>query len=412
MKVEAELNNGLGASGKKSRRFLKAVLGLVVAVVVFGAGLAIGRGDINVPRLSAGGGGTAATSRLNYSSLDDLYQLLGRDFDGSLDQTKLLNGAKKGLVEAAGDPYTEFFDPQAAKELNNELSGSFTGIGAELGVNDDGDIVVVSPLRGYPAEKAGLRPHDVIAAVNDQTTSGMSLGQAVQKIRGPAGSKVTLTLVRGNGAPLKVTIIRDKITVPSVDYKIEGNIGYMRVSQFTDDTTDLSQKAAADFKKHGVKGVILDLRGNPGGYVNAAVNLCSLWLGQGDTIVQERRGSAVVTTEYATGDNPLRGLPTVVLIDGGSASASEITAGALRDNAVATLVGQKSFGKGSVQKIDELSGGSELKITIARWYTPDGKNIDKQGIKPDVTVKYSAADQKAGRDPQKERARQILQAKF
>lgn len=406
-----ELKKGVDGNGKKSGRFLKTAVGLAVALIVFGAGLAIGRGDISVPRLSAGGG-AVASSRLNYSSLDKLYELLGRDFDGNLNQSKLLNGAKKGLVEAAGDPYTEYFDPQAAKELNNELAGSFTGIGAELGTNDDGDIVVISPLAGYPAQKAGLKSRDIIAAINNQTTSGMSLGQAVQKIRGPADTKVTLTIIRGTVTPFKLTITRDKITVPSVEHKVEGNIGYLKVSQFTDDTSELAQKAAAEFKKQGVKGVILDLRGNPGGYVNAAVDVSSLWLKQGDTIVQERRGSTVVTTEYTTGNDPLRGLPTVVLIDGGSASASEITAGALRDNGAATLVGEKSYGKGSVQKIDELSGGGELKVTIARWYTPAGKNIDKQGITPDQTVKYTAADQKAGRDPQKAKAQAILESKI
>lgn len=384
---------------------------LAVVLIVFGAGYSVGKGNVH---LWGGKGivGNRIPSSLDYSSVDAVYTILKNDFDGNLNSTKLVNGAKEGLVAATGDPYTEYFDPAAAKDFNNQLAGSITGIGAELGTDNDNDIVIVSPLSGYPAEKAGLKPKDIIAAVDNQPTQGMSVDAVVRKIRGKEGTKVTLTVVRGSQKPFDVTIARQKITIPSVKYQEDGDIGYLKISQFTSDTADLAQKAAQEFKAKHVKGVVVDLRGDPGGYLNAAVSVSSLWLDKGMTVVQERRGGQVVSTEDATGGNILAGLPTIVLIDGGSASASEITAGALRDNGAAQLVGVKSFGKGSVQQVENLPDGSELKVTVARWYTPKGKNIDKQGINPDVTVQYTDQDAAAGKDPQKDKAYSLLQAKF
>ncbi len=385
---------------------LKIVLRLVMVLAVFGAGIIVGRGNIHW------GAKPASTAALDYSSVNQVYGLLKKDFDGSLNQAKLLDGAKAGLVSAAGDPYTEYFNPADAKSFNNQLSGTITGIGAELGVDDQSNIVIISPLSGYPAEKAGLKTHDIIAAVNSQSTQGLSVDSVVNKIRGTVGTKVTLTIVRGATKPFDVTITREKITVPSVKYEEDGDIGYLKISQFSSDTVGLAQKAAQEFKSKNVKAVVLDLRGDPGGYLSAAVGVSSLWLDNGKTVVTERRGSTVVGTETASGDNLLKGLPTVVLIDAGSASASEITAGALRDNGAAQLVGAKSFGKGSVQQVENLSDGSEVKVTIARWYTPNGKNIDKQGIKPDVEVSSDGVNVADGKDPQKDKAIQLLQAKI
>lgn len=390
---------------------LKIFGALILVLLIFGTGVAVGKG--NTPLW--GGKGAAqngAPSSLDYSSVDKVYSILKNDFDGQLDQTKLNEGLRRGLVDAAGDPYTEYFDPADAKAFNNELSGSITGIGAELGTDADNNIVIVAPLSGYPAEKAGLKPKDIIAAVDSQSTQGMSVDSVVRKIRGKEGTNVTLTVVRGTQKPFQATITRQKITIPSVKYQEDGNIGYLKISQFSNDTVDLAQKAAQEFKTKGVKGVVLDLRSDPGGYLSGAVGVSSLWLNKGQTVVQERRGSSVVSTEYANGNNPLKGLPTVVLIDGGSASASEITAGALNDNGAALLVGVKSFGKGSVQQVENLPDGSELKVTIARWFTPKGKNIDKQGITPQTVVNISDSDAATGKDPQKDKAYQILQAKF
>jgi len=395
---------------KRHRKLLKIPLAILLVVLAFGGGVEVGKGNLHIAGLSRPVANQNLPVQLDYSSVNQVYNILRRDYDGNLSTNKLLDGLKSGLVSAAGDPYTEYFNAADAKTLNNELAGSITGIGAEIGTDASGNIEVISPLSGYPAAKAGLKPKDIITAINGQSTHGLSVDSAVTKIRGPVNTKVSLTVVRNGGNPFDIQITRQKITVPSVKYDIEGSIGYLKISQFTNDTVKLSQQAAADFKTKGVKAVILDLRGNPGGYLSDAVTVSSLWLNQGQTVVSERRGSTIIDTEYATGDNPLHGLPTVVLIDGGSASASEITAGALRDNGSATLVGVTSFGKGSVQEVDNLSGGGELKVTIAHWYTPNGKNINKQGIQPDVVVNDPTDSQaQAGQDPQKDKAVQILQ---
>jgi len=394
---------------KPHRRWslLRVVATAVVAVFLFSAGLAIGRGNLRISGLSFKA--PVVSSQLNYSSVDQVYSLLQSDYDGTLNQTKLIDGAKAGLVSAAGDPYTEYFDPAQARVFNQELAGTISGIGAELDADSSGNIVIVSPIAGYPAAKAGLQAKDIIAGVNDKTISGMSVDSVVNEIRGKAGTKVTLTIVRNQGNPFDVTITRQNITIPSVTWSESGSVGYMKISQFTNDTSSLAAKAAAEFKTKGVKGVVLDLRGNPGGYLSAAVDVSSLWLQKGQTVVSERRGSTIIDTETATGNDLLNGLPTVVLIDGGSASASEITAGALHDNHDATLVGQQSFGKGSVQQVENLSDGSEVKITIAHWYTPNGVNINKKGITPDVVVSPSTT---AGQDPQLDKANSIVQSKL
>lgn len=397
---------------KKQWPLIKVLIVFVFAATIFGVGVAVGKGTLNWRGFKPIGANAKLSNQLNYASVNQLYSVLKKDYDGSLDQTKLIDGLKTGLVNSAGDPYTEYFNPTDAKSFNDQLSGSITGIGAELGTNSNNQIVVVSPLSGYPAEKAGLKPSDIITAIDGVSANNMSVDAAVLKIRGKAGTQVKLTVIRGSGSPFDITITRQQITIPSVQYHEDGNVGYIKISQFSNDTVNLAQKAATEFKAKGVKGVVLDLRGDPGGYLAGAVNISSLWLDQGKTVVSERRGSTVVDTEKATGDNPLKGLPLVVLIDGGSASASEITAGALHDNGIATLVGAKSFGKGSVQQVESFSDGSELKVTIARWYTPNGKNIDKQGITPDVVVTNSDAQIQAGQDPQKDKAYQIIQQKI
>jgi carboxyl-terminal processing protease len=412
--MDLENPNGIDVAPQKPKKrwaLLKIIATLALTVLVFGGGVAVGRGDVQLRGLHLGKTSSSATN-LDYSSVDQLYSLLKSDFDGQLDSSKLLDGLKDGLVNAANDPYTAYFNPTDARIFNEELTGSFTGIGAELGTDANNNIVIVSPLSGYPAEKAGLKPKDIIIAIDGQSTAGVNVDKVVQKIRGTAGVAVRLTIQRGADKPFDVSITREQITIPSVKSSVEGAIGYLKISQFTNDTTKLAQNAAADFKAKGVKAIILDLRGDPGGYLKTAVEVSSLWLDQGKTVVSERRGGQTLSTDYALGGNVFKGLPTIVLVNGGSASASEITAGALRDNGAATIIGEKSFGKGSVQQVESLPGGGELKVTIARWFTPAGKNIDKQGITPDVTVAMSDADVAAGKDPQKDKATEILQSKI
>jgi carboxyl-terminal processing protease len=396
---------------KKRWTLLKILATLALTILVFGGGVAVGRGDVHLRGLNLGKASSSATN-LDYSSVDQLYSLLKSDFDGQLDGGKLIDGLKTGLVDAANDPYTAYFNQADAKTFNQELTGSFIGIGAELGTDADNHIVIVSPLSGYPAEKAGLKPKDIIAAIDGQPTTGLSVDKVVQKIRGTAGTSVKLTIVRGADKPFELSITREQITIASVKSSVDGAVGYLKISQFTNDTTKLAKSATDDFKAKGVKAIILDLRSDPGGYLKTAVEISSLWLDQGKTVVSERRGGQILSTDYALGGNVFKGLPTVVLVNSGSASASEITAGALRDNGVATIVGEKSFGKGSVQQVENLPGGGELKVTIARWFTPAGKNIDKQGITPDVLVTISDADVAAGKDPQKDKATAILLSKI
>lgn len=384
------------------RRTLKAVTGVGLAAVIFVGGWALGSGRLHFNRLSSQQ--SAHTPRqLDLSSVQEVYSALRQNYDGQLDEAVLLDGIKEGLARATGDPYTEYFNQEAAKEFDEDLNGTFSGIGAELG-RQDSSVVVIAPISGFPAEKAGLKAKDVIVEIDGKTAYDIGVNEAVKRIRGPKGTKVTLKVVRDSKQELTLEITRDNITIPSVESKVENGIGYLKISRFAEDTVALSQQAATSFKQAGVSGVIVDVRGDPGGLLAAAVDVSSLWLPKGKTVLEERRGGNTIQTYRSSGRATLQGIPTVVLIDGGSASASEILAGALKDNGAASLLGEKSYGKGSVQTLDKLSGGSMLKVTIARWYTPAGRNIDKEGIEPDQTVTRTSEDFTAGRDPQKDAA--------
>ena len=385
------------------------VMILFAVVAAYLVGVNVGNGNIGLGTGKPLNG--QLSSKIDYSSVNQLYGLLRDNYDGSLNDGQVLDGLKTGLANSTNDPYTEYFSVSQASDFNNQLNESFSGIGAEMGKNDNNQIIIVSPISGFPADKAGLKAQDIITAINGESTSGMSVDTAVSKIRGPANTNVKLNILRGGNQQQSFDIKREKITLPSVKSKtLDGNIGYISINQFTEDTTDLATKAAQQFKSQNVKGIVLDLRGNPGGLVNAAVGICNLWLKNGQMIMQEKKGNEVVNTYYADGNsNILNGVPTVVLVDGGSASASEITAGALHDNNAATIVGEKTFGKGVVQQIFNLSGGAEAKITVAKWYRPNGKNIQHIGITPDKTITNSKDQISAGTDSQLDSAKQILQ---
>ncbi len=377
--------------------------------VVFSLGVLIGRGQlqlVHAPYASR----TGLPAAIDYSSLNQLYDALRQNYNGKLTEQQVLDGLKRGLAGAANDPYTEYFTAQEAKDFNTQLDGqSLTGIGAQLDKDKDGNVVVMSPLPGSPAEAAGLRAKDIIMAVDGQSTAGLSVNQAVQKIRGPAGSKVELGIVRGGTKQLTFTITRAQITVPTATSKVLDNgVGYLQISQFGDNTYDLVQQEVAKLKAAGVSKLVLDLRDNPGGEVTSAQNIASLWLRSGDLIMQEKRGNTVVDSYRANGTNTLQGMPTVVLVNNGSASAAEILALALRDHKAATIIGEKSYGKGVVQQMIPFSDGSELKVTIAQWYSPNGTSINHQGITPDQTVTISDADAAAAKDTQLQAAQDYL----
>ena len=390
----------------KKPRTVRMWTTILIAVVV-GIASFIGGTRADIVASWFKGQNTQAPTALDFTSVQEVYYKLRENYDGKLDPEKLIDGAKKGLVSAAGDPYTVYFTNEEAKQFNDDLAGKFSGIGAEIGQKDN-NLIVVTTLDDSPARKAGLQTDDVIAKVNDDETTGWSIDQAVSKIRGDKGTTVKLTVVR-NQAVKEFSIVRDNIVNPSVKYEIlPENVGYLRLSRFAEDTDNLVQQAANEFVDKGVKGVILDLRGNGGGYLTAAQTVAGLWLENGKEVVQERAGNIVQDTLYARGNATLKGMPTVVLIDGGSASASEIVAGALSDHKAAQLVGTKTFGKGSVQQLVELPLGGQLKVTIAKWYTPQGKNIDKEGISPNVTIEPTDAEIAAGTDTQKAKAIELL----
>lgn len=348
---------------------------------------------------------------LGYSGVEAIYDLLKDNFAGSLDANKLIEGAKEGMVAAAGDPYTVYLDSEAAQEFQEELNGSFSGVGIELAVKKD-RLVAVAVIASSPAKRAGIQPGDEVAAINGQSTVEMSIDEAVSKIRGTAGTTVKLTIISGNDAPSTLTLKRQKIDVPALSSELKSkNIGYIEVSRFDEDVTQLLTTAARKLKARGATKFIIDLRNNPGGLLQEAVDMADEFLGVGKVIVEERKDGQVLRTFRSTAGGELVGLPVAVLINEGSASASEIVAGALAENDAAITVGETTFGKGSVQELIKAGSGTYLKVTVALWYTPKGQNINEKGIAPKLKAKASKKDLEAGHDPQLERALRLLQTR-
>lgn len=332
---------------------------------------------------------------------------------GTLDANELFYGAIDGMLAATGDPYTTFFDPKEQKEFQEDISGVFEGIGAEMGVKDD-ILTVIAPLEGMPAEKAGLMAGDKILKIDDQSTTMLSLEEAVSRIRGTKGTDVKLTLFRdGDEESRDITIKRDTILVKSVRFEMKNDtIAFIRVNRFGDDTERDFHAAIKQTLDRKAAGLIIDMRNNPGGYLETSIEMASLMLPRGDVVVTEEDGSGTRKEMKARGGDVLSQLPTVVLINEGSASASEILAGALRDNRDnVTIVGKKSFGKGSVQELIPVSNDTSVKITVARWLTPAGHQINTVGIAPDVEISITRDDLDNKRDPQLDKALEILKEK-
>ena len=389
-------------TGEKRQQLSWFLTLVIVAIVSFVAGA---RSDVLFANVASVFGVRTSNKTIDLSSVQKTYQELVANYDGKLDTQKLIYGANRGLVEAAGDPHTAYMDPDETKEFDKSLSGQIGGgIGAEIGLRNNKP-TIIKPLENSPAQKAGIKAGEVIVKVNDESSSDWSVDKVVSKIRGEIGTSVKLTLL-SEGQTREVSVVRQNIVSPAVESEIDGEIGILKVNRFGDDTVSLSRKYTSEFVEKGVKKVILDLRNNPGGTVGAAQGLLGIWL-DNQMAMTERRGSEIVKTLRTTGTPILGNMKTVVLINGNSASASEITAGALREYGKATLVGQKSYGKGSVQIVLGLPGGSQMKITEARWYTPKGKNIDKTGIEPDVKVDLSSDDVNNNIDPQMDKAKSL-----
>ena len=389
-------------TGEKRQQLSWFLTLVIVAIVSFVAGA---RSDALFANVASVFGVRTSNKTIDLSSVQKTYQELVANYDGKLDTQKLIYGANRGLVEAAGDPHTAYMDPDETKEFDKSLSGQIGGgIGAEIGLRNNKP-TIIKPLENSPAQKAGVKAGEAIVKVNDEASSDWSVEKVVSKIRGEVGTSVKLTLLSG-GQTREVSVVRQNIVSPAVESEIDGEIGILKVNRFGDDTVSLARKYASEFVEKGVKKVILDLRNNPGGTVGAAQGLLGIWL-DNQIAMTERRGSEIVKTLRTTGTPILGNMKTVVLINGNSASASEITAGALREYGKATLVGQKSYGKGSVQIVLGLPGGSQMKVTEARWYTPKGKNIDKTGIEPDIKVDLSSDDVNNSVDPQMDKAKSL-----
>lgn len=330
----------------------------------------------------------------------------------NLDAKALLYGAIDGMLAASGDPYTTFFDPQENKAFEEDIRGSFEGIGAEMAIRD-GVLTIVSPLDDSPAERAGLLPNDRVLEINGENTVNVDIEEAVSKIRGPRGTTVTLSIFRdGDEEAREITVERDVIVVKSVKLERRDDIAVLRISRFGEDTAEDIDRAAREIVASRATGLVLDLRNNPGGYLDSAVDIAHHFVESGTVIVLEENFKGERRSLRSSGQSDLRNIPLVVLINEGSASASEILAGALREErSGVVLVGKKSFGKGSVQELVPVGQNMSVKITVARWLTPRGAQINEVGITPDVEVELTREDAEADRDPQLDRAVELLREK-
>ncbi|MFH0770873.1 MAG: S41 family peptidase [Candidatus Peregrinibacteria bacterium] len=350
---------------------------------------------------------------VNLSLLWGVWRLMLKHYiaPDQLNPTNMIFGAVSGLVRSIGDPYTVFMTPTENKDFVQSLQGKLDGIGAELTMRD-GHVVVVAPIKGSPAAKAGLEPEDVIVEVNGQDVLDASLNDVVQRIRGPKGTTVTLTIERkGSADALTMAIVRENISIPSVEEELKktgsGTVGYIQLNQFGDSSTTEVERALKNLEKNDIKGIIMDVRSNGGGYLDGAVQITSMFLQQGRVVsVQRRDGEPSV--HYVSGRPTDAATPMVVLINEGSASASEILAGALQDAGRAKIIGKKSFGKGTVQEVFDLPGSASVRITTARWLTPNGRDIGKEGIHPDIEIERTRDDVAAERDPQLQAALEWL----
>ncbi|MCI0478584.1 MAG: S41 family peptidase [Anaerolineales bacterium] len=389
-----------------------ALMIVFVAIVVtsaYGGGYTVSR-ILFPPPLPPDGG--APEDWKSYTPV--LFEAWGhvqRDFyKAPVDPDTLANGSVAGMVRALGDQHTAFIDAKRAAITRTDLEGSFEGIGATVEMRE-GRLTIVSPIKGSPAERAGLAPNDIIARVNETPIQNMDVSEAIALVRGPKGTEVVLTIQRGTAAPFQVTIVRDTIRTPFVESRmIEGTkIAYVRLNQFGGPATEELRAALRELLAQNPTGLVFDLRRDPGGYLGTAVEVASQFLPAGRVVLLQKDKNGNAQELKTRGGGLAANIPMVLLIDNGSASASEILAGALKDYQRATLIGVKTYGKGSVQNVHTLSDKSELRVTIARFFSPKGNEINTVGVTPDIEVKLTEEDAANKRDPQLDRAVQFLQ---
>jgi len=325
-----------------------------------------------------------------------------------LDDKKMFYGALKGLVASAGDPYTVFMDPKITQEFSEDMAGTFEGIGAEIGIKNE-VLTIIAPLPEMPAEKAGLKSGDKILAIDGESTAGIFIDEAVNKIRGQKGTDVVLSIFREGFEEYKdITITRGTIVVNSISTEIlPDDIFLLKITNFNSDTEFLFNKAVREILDKNSKGIIIDLRNNPGGYLDTSIEVASEWVDD-NVVVIEKYSDETQNENLSRGRPRLAEIPTIVLVNQGSASASEIVAGALQDYKKAIILGEETFGKGSVQNLESLKDGSSIKITVAKWLTPNGRSINDEGIMPDETVELTLEEYNEDKDPQMDKAIEIL----
>ncbi len=404
---------------KTVRSVLFAVVGIFLVVCLFGSGFVVGNfvpvlkpvsGSTLSSTPGADQGGTPADLQSQFAPFWQAWTLVHQNYvDQPVDNTKLVQGAISGMMNALGDPHTGYSTPLETTDLNNSLAGAFDGIGAYVDTRG-AYLTITETIPGYPAAKAGLQSGDQIIAVNGQDVTGMDPDIVrLTKVMGPAGTSVQLTIQRtGVDKPLQFTITREHIVIPFVTSKmLANNLAYIQVTQFGDTAASDFHNQLSQLMAQNPAGMILDLRNNPGGYLNAAVSIASEFINHG-VIVSEKNSDGTVTPYDATSGGLATSIPLVVLVNGNSASASEIVSGAIQDDGRGKLVGELTYGKGSVQEYFPLSDGGLARITVAKWLTPSGRTIDKIGLTPDQVVTLTQADITAGRDPQLDAAIQLL----
>ncbi len=415
-------SNNIKQNNIKPIKPLKKVLLIISAVIiVFGAffsGLMLGsvRGDI-VDVITAGKGKvTNKEVKPDYLLKDVDFKLFWTLWDTIKDKyydadevldTEMLYGSMIGMVASLQDPYSVFLNPEIHEEFTEELNGRFEGIGAEIGIRKN-QLTIIAPLPDTPADRAGLKSGDKIIGIDDVDTQGMSLDQAVNLIRGEGGTEVVLSIMSGDNELKEVPIIRDTIDIVSVTWKeVEPKVSYIKLSYFNQDTTADFRKIASEVLATNPNTIILDLRGNPGGFLDVSVKIASFWI-EDSPVVLEKMADGTISKYNSYGKPSFKGLQTYVLVNEGSASASEIVSGALQDYNLATIVGEQTFGKGSVQDLIEFKDGSSVKLTIAKWLTPNGNTIDQSGITPDIVVEMNGEDYDEDRDPQLDRVLELI----
>lgn len=409
-----------GQTQKNTSRILIIFIALFFSGIFFVFGFSVGKNQIetDVPFDFAVVENKQGPENVDFTLFWNVWDLVKDKYvdHDNLKAQDMIHGAIKGMLAATGDPYTTFLDPEQFADLNEELSGSFEGIGAEVGIKD-GIVTIVTPLEESPAQKAGLRAGDKVVEIEGENTVDMTIDEAVKKMRGEKGTELHLKIFRlddENTQAEDVMVIRDTIHIDSVrvDF-LDNDIAHLKILQFGDDTIREFNQAITDVRSRKSKGLIVDLRNNPGGILHTAVVLASKFLPNNAVVVIEEDAQKNRQNLYTTGAHPFMEMPVVVLINEGSASASEILAGTLRDNRDdVVIVGKQSFGKGSVQELIPTSTTTAAKITVAKWLTPNGEQINEKGITPDEVVEYTSDDYKNDRDPQLDRAIELMSEKI